>query len=55
MLVTDPVLADPARWSWMVKLPQSDALKYAAAAAGALLVLAMGKALAARKPPAAAA
>ena len=52
MLVTDPVLADPARWTWMLKLPQSDTLKYAAAAAGALLVLAVGKAAAARKPPA---
>ncbi len=51
MLVTDPVLADPGRWTWMLKIPQSDTLKYAAAVAGALLVLAIGKALAARKPP----
>jgi YjbE family integral membrane protein len=51
MLVTDPVLVDPSRWTWMLKIPQSDALKYAAAVAGALLVLAVGKALAARKPP----
>ena len=52
MLVTDPALADPARWTWMFKLPQSDTLKYAASAAGALLVLAISKTLAARKPPA---
>jgi YjbE family integral membrane protein len=51
MLVTDPVLADPTRWTWMLKLPQSDTLKYAASAAGALLVLAIGKTVAARKPP----
>jgi YjbE family integral membrane protein len=51
MLVTDPVLADPSRWTWMLKIPQSDLLRHAAAVAGALLVLALGKVLAARKPP----
>ena len=55
MLVTDPVLADPTRWAWMLKLPQSDTLKYGAAAAGALLVLVLGRALAARQHPAKAA
>jgi len=50
-LVTDPVLADPSRWTWMLKIPQSGALRYTAAVTGALLVLSIGKALAARKPP----
>ena len=50
MLVTDPVFADPAQWQWMAKIPQSDTVKYAAAVAGALLVLAIGKTLAARRP-----
>ena len=50
MLVTDPVLADPSRWTWMLKIPQSGALRYTAAVAGALLVLSIGKALPARKP-----
>lgn len=50
-LVTDPVLADPGRLTWMLKIPQSDLLKHAAAVARALLALALGKALAARKPP----
>jgi predicted tellurium resistance membrane protein TerC len=50
-LVTDPVLADPGRWTWMLKIPQSDLLKHAAAVARALLALALSKALAARKPP----
>ena len=51
MLVTDPVFADPARWTWMAKIPQSGAVKYGAAVAGALLVLAIGKTLAARQTP----
>jgi YjbE family integral membrane protein len=55
MLVTDPVFADPSQWQWMVKIPQSTLVKYAAAIAGAVLVLAIGKALAARQPPAEAA
>ncbi|WP_291011242.1 TerC family protein [Hydrogenophaga sp.] len=55
MLVTDPVFADPSQWQWMVKIPQSSLVKYGAAIAGALLVLAIGKALAARQPPAEAA
>ena len=52
MLVTDPVFADPSRWQWMVKIPPSDLVKHGASLAGALLVLAIGKALLARKPPA---
>jgi YjbE family integral membrane protein len=51
MVVTDPVFADPSKWQWMVKIPQSAWVKYGAAVAGALLVLAIGKALAARQPP----
>ena len=55
MLVTDPVFADPSQWQWMFKIPQSPLVKYGAAIAGAVLVLAIGKALAARQPPAEAA
>jgi YjbE family integral membrane protein len=51
MLVTDPVFANPAEWQWMTKIPQSDAVKYGAAIAGALLVLAVGKTLASRQTP----
>ena len=51
MLVTDPVFANPEQWQWMVKIPQLDAVKYGAAAAGALLVLVIGKALANKQPP----
>jgi predicted tellurium resistance membrane protein TerC len=50
MLVSDPALADPANMPWMPKLPQSNTLHYAAAVAGALLVLAIGKLVAARRP-----
>ena len=49
MLVTDPVLANPDKWQWMLKLPQTDVVKYGASVAGALLVLVIGKALAGRK------
>ncbi|KTT18779.1 TerC family protein [Pseudacidovorax intermedius] len=49
MLVSDPVFANPDRWQWMLKLPQTDALKYGAQIAGALLVLAIGKAVLARR------
>ena len=49
MLVTDPVLANPDRWQWMFKLPQTDVIKYGAQIAGALLVLAIGKAVLARR------
>ena len=49
MLVTDPVLANPDRWQWMFKLPQTDVIRYGAQIAGALLVLAIGKAVLARR------
>ncbi|MGD9775222.1 TerC family protein [Diaphorobacter sp.] len=49
MLVSDPALANPDKWQWMFKLEQSDTLKYAASVAGALLVLAVGKAIVARR------
>jgi YjbE family integral membrane protein len=53
MLVSDPAVADPANIAWMPKLPQSDTYHYAAAVAGALLVLALGKFAASRQRPAA--
>ncbi|EYC49923.1 membrane protein [Hylemonella gracilis str. Niagara R] len=53
MLVTDPVLANPDKWQWMLKLPQSDVLKYGASVAGALLVLVIGKYVSARRDAAA--
>ena len=49
------MFADPSQWQWRVKIPQSTLVKYAAAIAGAVLVRAIGKALAARQPPAEAA
>ncbi len=55
MLVTDPVFANPEQWQWMAKIPQSSAVKYGAAVAGALLVLVIGKAIASRQTPAEAA
>ena len=50
MLVTDPVFANTEKWDWMVKLPQTDMLKYGASVSGALLVLALGKYIASRRP-----
>jgi len=50
MLVSDPALANPDDWTWVPKLPQSDWVRYAAGVAGALLVLAIGKWIAARRP-----
>jgi YjbE family integral membrane protein len=53
MLVSDPALAAADRLVWMPKLDQaSSAIKYSAGIAGALLVLAIGKWLAMRRPPA---
>lgn len=49
MLVTDPAFANPDKWEWVFKLPQSDVLRYGASVAGALLVLAIGKYVAARR------
>jgi YjbE family integral membrane protein len=53
MLVTDPVMANPDKWQWMLKLPQSDVLRYGASVAGALLVLAIGKYISTRRGTAA--
>jgi YjbE family integral membrane protein len=49
MAVSDPAIAKPDEWTWMLKLPQTDTVKYAAGVAGALLVLAWGKWAAARR------
>ena len=49
MLVSDPAVANPDQWQWMLKLPQSDTLKYAASVGGALLVLGLGKWILARR------
>lgn len=58
MLVTDPVFIHPEKWQWMPKLGMLDAqgqaevpsaLYWSAHICGALLVLALGKWLAARK------
>jgi YjbE family integral membrane protein len=43
MAVSDPALASPDTWVQMPKLPQTDAVRYAAGLSGALLVLAWGK------------
>ncbi|MDD2544770.1 MAG: TerC family protein [Burkholderiaceae bacterium] len=53
MLVSDPWVADPEQLQWMVKLPQTDAMRYVASVTGALLVLVIGKVLAARHAAAA--
>jgi len=50
MAVSDPALANPANWTWVPKVPQTDTIKYAAGIIGALLVLAIGKWVASRKP-----
>ena len=52
MLVSDPVFANTEKWLWMPKLEQTKALQYGAQIAGALLVLAIGKYVASRKPKA---
>ncbi|MDR2332944.1 TerC family protein [Diaphorobacter ruginosibacter] len=49
MLVTDPVFANPDKWQWMLKIAQTDTIRYAASVAGALLVLVIGKAVLARR------
>ncbi|MDO9638516.1 MULTISPECIES: TerC family protein [Pseudomonadota] len=53
MLVSDPVMANPDKWQWMLKLPQDDVVKYGASVAGALLVLVVGKYVASRQAKAA--
>ena len=45
MLVTDPAVANTEAWTWMPKLPQTDALRWAAGVVGALVVLAIGQML----------
>jgi YjbE family integral membrane protein len=55
MALTDPAVVNPDAWTWMFKLPQTPTLKYALGIGGALLVLAIGKWLAARGRKAAAA
>ena len=50
MAVSDPSVANPAAWTWVPKLPQSDVVRYAAGVIGAVLVLMIGKWVAARKP-----
>ena len=49
MLVSDPVMANPDKWQWMLKLPQDDVVKYGASVAGALLVLVVRKYVASRQ------
>lgn len=56
MLVTDPALANPDKWQWMLKMPLDgvsgeviNAVKYGASVAGALLVLLAGKIILARR------
>jgi YjbE family integral membrane protein len=50
MAVSDPAVANPAEWTWVPKLPQSDTVRYAAGVAGALLVLLLGKLLSRPRP-----
>lgn len=55
MLVSDPAVANTQAWTWFPKVPQTDLVRYAAGISGALLVLLIGRRLAAPKPPAEAA
>ena len=50
MLISDPAVVRPDAWTWVPKIPQTDTIKYAAGIAGALLVLVIGKMVAARRP-----
>jgi YjbE family integral membrane protein len=52
MAVTDPAVVNPANWTWVPKVPQTDTLRYIAGIGGALLVLAIGKWVAMRRPKA---
>ena len=52
MAVSDPAVTDSTQWTWVPKLPQSETIKYAAGLAGALLVLGLGRWVAARRMPA---
>jgi hypothetical protein len=42
MAVGDPAVANTDAWTWMPKLAQTDAIKYASGVLGAALVLAAG-------------
>ncbi len=53
MIVTDPVFVNPDVIAQAPKLPASDLLRYGAGAAGALLVLVLGRWMVARHGPAA--
>jgi YjbE family integral membrane protein len=55
MMVTDPAMIDPETLPWMPKIEPSAVWRYGAGVAGALLVLAVGKWVAARRAAAAAA
>lgn len=55
MLVTDPAVAILDQWTWFIKLPQTDTVRYAAGIAGAAGVFAIGRWQALRQAAAAAA
>ena len=52
MLISDPAVVRLDAWTWVPKIPQTDTIKYAAGIIGALLVLALGKWVASRRPKA---
>ncbi|MGJ7581702.1 TerC family protein [Variovorax sp. RHLX14] len=52
MLISDPAVVRLDAWTWVPKIPQTDTIKYAAGIIGALLVLAIGKWVASRRPKA---
>ena len=52
MLISDPAVVRLDAWTWVPKIPQTDTVKYASGIAGALLVLAIGKWVASRRPKA---
>ena len=52
MLISDPAVVRLDAWTWVPKIPQTDTIKYAAGIAGALVVLAIGKWVASRRPKA---
>lgn len=49
MLVSDPVITNAEQWQWMLKIPVNPTIHYAASAAGAILVLLVGRAVVARR------
>jgi predicted tellurium resistance membrane protein TerC len=50
MAVSDPSVVNPDAWTWVPKVPQTDMVRYIAGIGGALLVLALGKWIAMRRP-----